>query len=236
MDKIFSLFKSKKKTPKSEVKNIEFNENIAINDKKQNDNNESKQKNEIIAIPETIKSNNSENSRNSNSNSNSMIMSMNSINSNSKEKDSNVKASNVVEINTLKSNTKLNGFYYNKYIDKVKHLTPSNPILISNENINNQLDMTVYEELYTNLNKIYTTCSSHIETKQENVESEIKSTFELLNLMNLIYCDGNFSKHVNDDGEKSQIIGKINDLEKIIEKIELELDSLENDFNTIMHS
>lgn len=217
MDKIFSLFKSKKKTSKSDTKNIEINENICDNKNKQFDYVDNK-----VVTYDLNKSNIKDDNK--------------EIDNLQNNKEINSKAINVVEIHKIKSTSKPNVFYYNKYIDKIKNLTPSTPILISNENVNCQLNVSSFEDLYCCLSEIYNGFSSVIESKQEIIQAEIKSTFELLNLMNLIYCDGNYTQHCEDSREKNEMMFKIDELERIIEKLENDLNSLENDFNTIINN
>lgn len=260
MDKLFGLFGSKKKnTNRKDIKETKANNNIDhklndIDEKECIDNNENnrrtlstdykEEENTILSNLISL-NNNTTNSHINKSDSNQISDNIENNNSTIKNFDnnnetglksnySNTFSDNVVEINVVDINKqKVGGHYYNKYIDKLHIMSPSNPILLESSQNKIYFDQDSIESFVEDLTTIYKNVVDSVENNQNKINTELEFNKELLKLMNHVYSDSNFLNNLNSTKNESKMMKEIDSLETLVDNLTNNLEVLYTEFSEI---
>jgi len=171
MDKFFKIFgKSKKKEKNTDVRSLSVMNSINDNTSNENDKLSSNTLENLIKInPDSLDI--KDNGKNSHQNNNlKLTENFSSQNENTTD---------VILVNTPDSiqRSKLEGFYYKKYINKIQNLSISNPILIERDKMKISFDSEVMEYLINDLTLIFREKQSVIDHNQVNLYFNFKGKY-----------------------------------------------------------
>ena len=163
MDKLFKIFgKSKKNEKNTDIRSLSVVNSLYENSSNENDKISSNTTENLLKIiPDTV--DNIKDTGKISQLNNNLKLTGNSSSSNEN-------TNQIVLVNTPDTiqRSKLEGFYYKKYINKIQNLSISNPILIERERMKISFDSEVMEYLINDMTLIFREKQSVIDTNQVN--------------------------------------------------------------------
>jgi hypothetical protein len=163
MDKLFKIFgKSKKNEKNTDVRSLSVVNSLYENSSNENDKISSNTSENLLKInPDKV--DNIKDTGKISQPDNNLKLTGNSSSSNENTNE-------IVLVNTPDTiqRSKLEGFYYKKYINKIQNLSISNPILIERERMKISFDSEVMEYLINDMTLIFREKQSVIDTNQVN--------------------------------------------------------------------
>lgn len=156
---------------------------------------------------------------------------------------STVKSLEINQVKELVSSAdikKSEGFYYLKYINNIKKLKPSNPILSEKEVQGISFDAESIDLLVNDLTLLFKDKSDKIDNVQYRIREEMQYTKEMIEVLNAKYCDAYFINNLEKPEKEEKVIldiqkldNTINYLNSTIEGMLREVDQIEQVVNKL---
>jgi len=175
--------------------------------------------------PNIPKTNEVESDKNSTQNlSNNNINNVNNVNNNIV----NVKKTNdIVIVNERKQDKKTDGFYYKKYINKIRKLKLSEPIVFQRQNMKVNFDIDILDYLFNDMTLIFKQKTDVVEENKNELIKKITETYDLVNILSEL--SKNSDEDLNKYMREKQILDNVEFLEIFIKTLSKEVDDLLND-------
>ena len=147
-----------------------------------------------------------------------------SQNNNQNNINNNQKVDQIVIVNERQVDNKLKGYYYKKYIDDIKKLKISEPIIYQRQKMKVNFDIDILDYLFNDMTQIFKMKSNLVEENKNELIKKINETYDLVNILSDF--NKNSDEILNKYMKQKKIMDNVEMMEIFIKTLSQEVDDL----------